>query len=306
MSLKGSLETVGVAEILQFLAGTGKTGEFRLAGDGGGGRVWFDSGFISGFEAGSSATPSEAIFELLRLDRGDFEFDAGAERPSSFGQLDDGDLSRALDQAERRMTEWRGIVETVPSQAHRVHLETGLPAGDVTLTAAQWSMVAAIGSGRVISELITDRGPSEFEVCRVLKELLDADLAGIEEPVSDETWAHEDAADEDTAHEGAGDEGAGAPETDAEQTAVITHIGPPVDALGDRGPWTSSELAEIALLHEAEPAGAEATGTEPAGTEPAGAAADEAGEDDEPESEQPAEQPINRSLLLKFLSSVHD
>lgn len=184
MSLKGSLETVGLAEVLQFLASTGKSGEFHLAGEGGGeGRLWFDAGLISGFEAGASQAPFEAIFELLRFARGEFEFAPDTARPYHIEPVDgeDREVEPAIRRAEARLEEWRSIVAGVPSLAHWAYLATELPCEEVTLRAAQWCMIGTIGSGRIVGEVIAERGLREFEGCKVIKELVDADLVRVGE-----------------------------------------------------------------------------------------------------------------------------
>jgi hypothetical protein len=89
----------------------------------------------------------------------------------------------------------------------------------------------------------------------------------------------------------------------------------PVDGLKDRGPWTSHELASFERGWADE-------GSEPAEASPAATAYDSptqssddvadhgqiAAEDmaEEPDEEPAAEEPINRGLLLKFLSSVRN
>ena len=75
MSLKGSLDTIALPEVLDLLADTGKSGELRVSGGRVyGGRVWFDAGLLSGFDVGSSPDPADARFQLLRVDTGEFSF----------------------------------------------------------------------------------------------------------------------------------------------------------------------------------------------------------------------------------------
>lgn len=65
-----------------------------------------------------------------------------------------------------------------------------------------------------------------------------------------------------------------------------------VDGLADRGPWPEHELASFDGWTESESAG-DAVSQEPA-------------EEEVPDEGQPSEEPINRGLLLKFLSSVRN
>jgi hypothetical protein len=92
----------------------------------------------------------------------------------------------------------------------------------------------------------------------------------------------------------------------------------PVDGLRDRGPWTSNELASFEqdggwAADESEQApAAPAEAAYDAPSHPSEQAPDYHGaleadaEAEEPVEEQAAEEPINRGLLLKFLSSVRN
>jgi len=64
-------------------------------------------------------------------------------------------------------------------------------------------------------------------------------------------------------------------------------------ALDDRGPWTDGELASL----DASGPGAAAEAAAPGDAEADGA---------EPELDEQVEGPINRGMLLKFLSSVRN
>ena len=70
MSLKGSLETFALPEVLNLLADTSKSGELRVRGSHAEGRIWFEEGSLSGFDVLDSAEASEAIFQLLRNEAG--------------------------------------------------------------------------------------------------------------------------------------------------------------------------------------------------------------------------------------------
>jgi uncharacterized protein DUF4388 len=81
VSLQGSLDGFPLPDVLALLASTKKRGELRVAGHRGSGRVWLEDGAIVGVETGTARVPVEALFQLLRVDSGSFTFDPGAEVP---------------------------------------------------------------------------------------------------------------------------------------------------------------------------------------------------------------------------------
>ena len=184
MSLEGSLETIALPEVLQLLSDTSKSGEFSVRGDRGEGRLWFDAGRLSGFDVARCSDPADALFELLRQGSGRFSFDAGTERPESATAVaeDGGEVLPILEVAQAHLEEWAGIVAVVPSLEHAVSLSSDAPADDVSLTAAQWSLVVTIGEGRTVASVLDRAGLSEFEGCRSLKTLVEAGLASVAEP----------------------------------------------------------------------------------------------------------------------------
>lgn len=187
MSLKGSLQTVALPEVLNFLSDTGKSGEFHVSGSHGDGRIWFEEGRISGFQAARAERPFEAIFELLRISDGEFDFAAGTERPTDacIAGDEDGNVASALEEAEARLAEWNDIVRVVPSLSHRVQLRAESPAQTVSLEPDQWLMVVAIGAGRTVGEVIDQRGLQEFDGCKAVRTLVDASLVDVLEPVEE-------------------------------------------------------------------------------------------------------------------------
>ena len=184
--LKGSLQTVALPEVLNFLADTGKSGEFHVSGSNSEGRLWFDQGRISGIQVSRAQEPSEAIFELLRTDDGEFDFASDAERPEDARavEADAGEVAPALEIAQAKLAEWRDIVAVVPSLAHGVQLRAETPAEPVTLEPEQWMMVVAIGAGRSVAEVIDARAMQEFDGCKAVRDLVEASLVEVIEPAA--------------------------------------------------------------------------------------------------------------------------
>jgi hypothetical protein len=184
VSLKGSLQTVALPEVLHLLADTGKTGELHVVGSQREGSLWFENGSLAGHDVASCDEPFEAIFELLRVEDGEFEFVSEAEVPTHANRHGDGsiELGPALELAEARLAEWVDIVSVVPSLNHRVQLVAEPPGERVELDRSQWELVVAIGAGRSVGEVLADRGLKEFEGCGSVRDLAVRGLVEISDP----------------------------------------------------------------------------------------------------------------------------
>ena len=188
MSLKGSLQTVALPEVLGFLSGTGKTGELKVDGTTGAGCLWFNDGVISGIQVERGPNPVEAVFQLLRIEDGEFAFDAGEVPTDEVRRVEagDGQVTEVLEQAQQRMVEWGDIVAVVPSLEHRVALAADAPEDSILLERSQWSLVVAIGEGRTVGQIIAAGDLGEFDGCRAIKTLVEASLATVEAPAAEE------------------------------------------------------------------------------------------------------------------------
>ena len=181
--LQGSLQTVALAEVLQFLESTAKTGELKVTGAGGQGRLWFDEGYVSGFETRSSREPAEAVFELMSLADGEFVFTSSdAGRPADPAKVAKREVGPLLAEAKALCEEWSAILGVVPSLDRRVELAADTPSDTVSIARDQWAAIVAIGSGRTVSEVISLRDTSEIAGCRVIRNLVEAGLAAVCEP----------------------------------------------------------------------------------------------------------------------------
>ncbi|HWG74610.1 MAG TPA: DUF4388 domain-containing protein [Acidimicrobiales bacterium] len=175
MSLQGSLETVGIPDVLQLLANTAKSGELDVSSVRRGGRLWFVGGKLSGFDVGRAPAAVDAVFELLRVTSGTFSFD------ESRSARDPGKpvaVAPILAEATARLSEWREIEAVVPSLEMMLEL-VAEPAGDVVLTAEQWKLVVSIGDGHPVGVVLERRKLGEFDGCKAVKGLIDAGLARV-------------------------------------------------------------------------------------------------------------------------------
>ncbi|HVF75051.1 MAG TPA: DUF4388 domain-containing protein [Acidimicrobiales bacterium] len=338
MSLHGTLETFALPDVLALLAATKKSGELRVVGGKTDGRVWFDAGAVVGADVGRAVGYVDAVFELLRLETGKFSFDAektadAPAEPSSIEPL--------LAEAQARLAEWRSIEAIIPSVDHAVVLAADISHPHVMVTGPQWRALVGVSSSPTVSAVIDRLGTGEFDTCRTLKELVDAGLLTVEEraaapapapapepepapvvAVEPESAPEPEPAPVVAAEPEPEPEVVPEPEPVAEAPVVPVQLDPtPAGERPKIQALTSSPAADAAQLEStpateadelvrqvaAMEAPAEAPEPEVQAAEPEPQPAPE------PEAETPvpaaaaaaeAEEPINRGLLLKFLSSV--
>jgi len=185
VSLKGSLDTVALPEVLQLLVDTSKSGELYVRGTRPGGRLWFDTGALCGFEVGRSDEVADALFELLRLDSGEFSFHADAPRSQTAQVPANGreDVRPALRTAQARLEEWVEIVAVLPTLEHRLRLNDEVDREEITLDRHQWSLLVAVGEGHSVHDVLASRKLPEFDGCKAVKVLVDASLVRVGDPV---------------------------------------------------------------------------------------------------------------------------
>lgn len=178
MALQGSLDDFALPDVLSLLASTKKTGELQVTnGRGADGRVWLDGGRIVFGEALNAADLVDTLFELLRFRDGTFEFRTDS-KPPSVGEARD--VDPLLAEAQARLKEWRVIEAVVPSLAARASLVPDLPGAHVALEAEQWRVIVAVANGGTVDAVATALGLGEFGACKAVKQLVDAGLVHVD------------------------------------------------------------------------------------------------------------------------------
>lgn len=188
MALQGTLDTFALADVLQLLATTSKTGCLRLEGPRGTGTVHVEGGQLVAVAAAHAPLATEAadaLFELLRFEDGAFTFEAGAA-PDERGPATD--IGSLLEAATSLLEEWHEIETVVPSLDAYVSLRSTLDGDDVTIPAHQWAHLAAIGGGRTVRSLGEHLELAELPVSRVVRNLLELGVVELLEraPAPDE------------------------------------------------------------------------------------------------------------------------
>ncbi|HUR48353.1 MAG TPA: DUF4388 domain-containing protein [Acidimicrobiales bacterium] len=285
MSLQGTLDTFGLQDVLSLLSSTKKKGELQVRGPGFAGSVWMDEGKLVGAEVPRCPTLVDAVFELLRLPQGDFSFQGDSPVRGPMTAQSVGDV---LSDAEDRLIEWRDIAIHIPSVHVKLQLVPASPSSQVVLDPDQWRLVVAAGHGVTLAELAEFMDMGEFQICRTAKFLVENGLATAE-PVAPPAVPAPPAP---------------APVQDAPvQEAPKTQPEPsPAQAEQPAAPTPAPEPEPQA------PAPQPTTPPRPAAPAPQPAAAAQAPPPPPAVEEDPANpgEPVDRSALLKFLSSVRN
>ena len=327
MALQGTLETFALPDVLRLLASTHKTGRLRLTGSSGSGSLWLDGGAIVGSEAARAPLadgPTDVLFELMRFKEGDFVFDDDATSPGATGSPTG--VEDALAAAEAMLEEWKSIEAVVPSLAAWVSLRPELPGDDVTVDAAHWRQLVAVGGGITVAGLGDHLGLGELPISRAVKDLVELGLVELGEAPAGAYEAapaptYDSAAVEDPLLETLAD---AAPaitfDSPADGDTPLLTVVSDTDAEGDHFDPNGLVIeepdlstAEADTTDEEDMADAAEIARQLANLSPkaakAVAAAAKATTSEEREAAlaevDETEDPINRGLLLKFLGSVN-
>ena len=330
MALQGTLDTFALPDVLRLLASTKKTGRLVISGTRGNGSVWVDAGSVVGTEAsGGGPHPDEVsvLFELLRFGGdGSFTFEAGTTAAAPTAPRP---VEPLLVDAERRLAEWRDIEAVVPSMDAWVSLVGELKTDDITITAAVWKRLVAIGSGTSVGGVARALDLGELDVCRGVKELVELGVADVgpgpattPSSVPSATRVTENAgtgatwdpfsidipgvapADSDDSND---DDAAIDMTTDVDDVIAPPVLSVVADVDDDIEPATIDD-ADVDDLAEADEVAKQLASLSPKAAAAVAAAAKATNDEDRDaalaEASDDDDEPINRGLLLKFLSSV--
>src|SRR5436190_4504752 len=188
MSLQGSFEVLGFADVVNLLAHKRESGRLRIRGPGIATDFFFDGGRITAADDGEAQPPSserdartrveEAFFEILAHERGTFEFQSGTTTPWTAGLT--ASVERVLGEANRRLDEWREIETVIPNMDLRPRVVAELPGESVTIDADSWRLLVAIDGRRNLHALARKLGLSRFEARRIMRGLIESGLAEID------------------------------------------------------------------------------------------------------------------------------
>lgn len=143
------------------------------------GQILVDEGYITDtvLEAFVTEQIQDTIFDLMRWDEGDFDFD-----PMPDVVDEDIGLTVSIEnvvmEGSRRLEEWSRIRKKIPSVDVVFKMATAPGEGtfEISLKPIEWQLLLQIDGTRSVAELAVESGRTDFEVARILYGLFSAGL----------------------------------------------------------------------------------------------------------------------------------
>ncbi|MHB1533841.1 MAG: DUF4388 domain-containing protein, partial [Acidimicrobiales bacterium] len=188
MPLQGSFDVLNFAETLRLVARQQLTGRLHVRSRNFAANLFFEDGALTGADQSEHQAAANAgdvrgrleeiCFGMLDSERGTFEFQPG--RASSQPEITRHKVETVLGRARKRLEEWHRMQEFIPSLEVQPRLVTDLDRGQVTLDQERWRMLTAVDGRRNLRAIGRILNLSDFDVCRVLKGLLDEGVVDLE------------------------------------------------------------------------------------------------------------------------------
>lgn len=173
MSFQGSLAELPLADIVQLVAVSGKTGMFSLSRASEKGFVYLQNGQITHAKLGD-LEGEDAVYALALWGQGSFLFSPGVETETHTVNRSNTNL---LMEAARRSDEWKILARKIPgTDSVPVLLARDRSAGPITLTPQEWLVVTKVDGTRTIDELARALQQPSFDVAKTLYGLVTAGL----------------------------------------------------------------------------------------------------------------------------------
>lgn len=250
MSLQGTLSTLGITEVLEFLASRSSNGQLDITTTSGTASYLLVNGTIGiaeyEFVRGSGENPAEATYYVLAEMDGEFFFDdhpvEGAEEGVDVPTL----LGDTAEIAER----WLAVEEGIPTTSHVLSRNSELDAS-VTIKPEWWKVLEVLGQGKSSAELSSLLDLSILDTSTQALDMVDAGLLTVGDPAAE---AAADPVVEEIE-----------PEAAPEEMAVTEHVAPEaVEPVAEASPAeTAAPVTEPAAAEAVEEAPATAEQAEP-------------------------------------------
>src|SRR5512140_2133366 len=176
MSFQGSLNELPLADIVQLVAVSGKTGMFSMTRASEKGYVYLQNGQITHAKVGD-VEGDDAIYALALWNQGTFQFSPGVESDAHSITRSNTNL---LLEAARRSDEWKILSRKIPAtDSVPVLIARDGMTGPVTLTPLEWRVVTKTDGQRSIEDIARSLKLSSFDVAKTLYGLVTAELVEI-------------------------------------------------------------------------------------------------------------------------------
>lgn len=169
--LSGSLEVFSLHDVLRLICGAGASGRIRVRRGDSHGSLTVAAGRVTGAEVGGADAPDaeatiDAAMEILHGNGGEFDL----VHEEAAGPLDL-DLDGFLERVREREAEWNEVIQSLGSPDTIFRIAPDPASEKVTLTGAQWRLLALVDGHRTAREIVREAGGVPFAVYSGLSEL---------------------------------------------------------------------------------------------------------------------------------------
>lgn len=183
MSFQGSLRDLQLADVIQLVSASGKTGKFTLVRGDEQGALYLKLGRIVHAQVGDLAG-DEAVHALASWTSGEFHFAPGEETDVVSIEKSN---ARLLMEAAHQHDEWRVLSRKIPGLDFVPTLTAPDAHRPVTLSPAEWNLIVRIDGQKSVRDLAREGGSSSFEVAKLLFGLVTANLVEMQTPPRERT-----------------------------------------------------------------------------------------------------------------------
>jgi hypothetical protein len=184
MPLQGTFDVIDFAETLRLSARLQLTGRLHVRFRAYGAHLFLEEGQLVGVGPSEHRSPAmagdvrsrleEVCCEMLEAQTGGFEFHPGKARATPAAERYR--VETVLSRARKRLEEWHQLQESIPSMEMRVHMTASMTASEVTLDQEGWRFLTAVDGRRTLRAIGRVLELSDFDVCRLVKAMLDKGL----------------------------------------------------------------------------------------------------------------------------------
>ena len=179
MSLQGSLKHLQLADVIQLISVSGKTGMFHLKKDEHVGQIYLKDGNIVHAEL-DEIKGEEAVYELAIWNDGEFNFEPDVEPKVKTVSKSNTNL---LMEAARRLDEWRVLSRKIPNldMIPEFVVDQGSDRGQINLNTHEWLILSKINGKSDIRSIAQASNLPVFDICKVLYGLVTHGLVALKE-----------------------------------------------------------------------------------------------------------------------------
>jgi len=180
MSLQGSLKHLHLADVIQLISVSGKTGKFHLKKGDHVRQIYQKDGNIMHAEV-DDIKGEEAVYELAIWNDGEFHFEPDVEPAVKTISKSNTNL---LMEAARRLDEWRVLSKKIPSLdlIPEFYTDQGQDRGQIQLTTSEWLVLSKINGKNDIRTIAKICNLPVFDICKMLYGLLTHQLVSLKQP----------------------------------------------------------------------------------------------------------------------------